>query len=210
MLYNMSPVPLVFAQSRRERWRVVYNGTLTPRKGVVSLLQAWPKVQTLCPEAELHLYGKDTTDTSGRSMRDRLLSLLSPGLRVTFHGHVPRAELDAAVASARVCVFPSIGEAFGLAPVDAMATGCPTIFSNRCAGPEIIEHGRSGLLIDPERPEEIAAALVQLLTDDRTAASFAQEGWKRVREKFSVEALLPSYEAYYRQCLEEFSERATA
>jgi glycosyltransferase involved in cell wall biosynthesis len=150
------------------------------------------------------LYGKDTTDETGRSMREYLLTLLSPDLRVTLHGHVPRAELDAAIASARVAVFPSIGEAFGLAPVDAMASGCPTIFSHRCAGPEIIEHGRSGLLIDPDRPTEITEAILKVLLDDDAAAKYAEEGWKRVRDLFSVEALLPQLESYYEHCVEAF------
>jgi glycosyltransferase involved in cell wall biosynthesis len=150
------------------------------------------------------LYGKDTTDEAGRSVWQYLLSLLSPELRVTFHGHVPRAELDAAIASARVSVFPSIGEAFGLAPVEAMASGCPTIFSHRCAGPEIIEDGRSGLLIDPDRPSEIAGAVLKVLLDDDAAARYAEEGWKRARQLFSVEALLPQLECYYQQCVNGF------
>ena len=183
---------------------MVYTNTLTERKGVISLIRAWPGVQARCPEAELHLYGKDTTTRNGQSMREVLQSLLTPDLRVTFHGHVPRAELDSALASARVCVLPSIGEAFGLAPVDAMASGCPTIFSSRCAGPEIIENGRSGLLIDPDRPSEIRDAILKVLLDDDAAAKYAEEGWKRARNLFSVEALLPQLESYYQQCVETF------
>src|SRR5262249_26549569 len=145
VLYNMSPVPEERPRRDPSRWRVLYNGTLTARKGVISLIRAWSKVQEECPGAELHLYGKDTNSANGGSMRRHLESLVPPESRsrVFFHGHVPRQELDDALATARVSVFPSFAEAFGLAPVDAMAAACPTIFTERCAGPEIIQHERT-------------------------------------------------------------------
>ena len=208
VLYNMSPVPH-WRPRIRERWRVVYNGTLAERKGVIQLIKSWPHVQRDCPDAELHLYGKNTMRLDGGSMQDHLINLLPSNCRerVIFHGHVPRPDLDTAIAAARTCVFPSLSEAFGLAPVDAMAAGCPTIFGKACAGPEIIEHGRSGLLVDGLKPEEISAAILRFLREDKFADSCAHAGWQRARDLFSVEALVPRFEAHYAECIRDFGSR---
>lgn len=88
------------------------------------------------------------------------------GKSIHFHGHVERAELVAALQRAGLDVFPSSAEAFALAPLEAMAYGCPTIYSQRGSGPELIENGRDGLLIEPDQPHEIAGAIVRVLTDD--------------------------------------------
>jgi glycosyltransferase involved in cell wall biosynthesis len=159
--------------------------------------------------AELHLYGKDAGRGDGGSMVRFLQALLTPTCapRVKFHGHVSRAELEPAIATARVCVFPSIVESFGLAPVEAMALGCPTIFSERCAGPEIIEHGQSGLLVDPLQADQIAAAIVRVLSDTRFAQSCGQSGWKRAWDLFSIDAVLPRLEAYYFSSISAFHGR---
>ena len=51
---------------------------------------------------------------------------------------------------ARVIVLPSYAEGFSLTPLHAMAAGCPTVYTSRGSGPEVIEDGRDGLLIDPD------------------------------------------------------------
>jgi glycosyltransferase involved in cell wall biosynthesis len=206
ILHYMSSIPKASVKVR-DRWRVMYTGTLTQRKGVIQLIQSWPDVQRECPDAELHLYGKDTAHPPAASMREYLEQLLPVNCRrqVIFHGHVPPPIIDIAIAAARVSVFPSMAETFGLAPVEAMATGCPTIFGKGCAGSEIIEDGRSGLLIDPLKPNEISAAILRFLKDDALADSCGLAGWRRARDLFSIDALVPRFEAYYAECMSDFN-----
>ena len=93
---------------------------------------------------------------------------------------------------------------FALTPLHAMAAGCPTIYTSRGSGPELIEHGRTGLLIDPDRPESIAGAIVTLLRDASLARRLGAEGRSHVERNFSRNVILAQNEAFYRRCADDF------
>jgi glycosyltransferase involved in cell wall biosynthesis len=193
------------ALRQRERHRVIYTGTLTPKKGVISLMNAWRIVKRRHPEAELHLLGKDTVHQGG-SMKHALLSRLHESDRTSVHfsGHVSRDRLLQELTAARVAVFPSYAEAFAFAPMEAMAAGCPTIYSRRSSGSELIRHGHDGVLIDPDNTEELAAAIVSMLEDDQLAERLSLAGQERVRHNFAIQKLVPRIEEFYRHCIQNF------
>lgn len=207
ILYNPVEVPAELGHTARSRNRVVFTGTLTAKKGIVPLIQAWPRVVEACGEAELHIFGKDGRHDHGESMQAFLLSQLSgrAGKNVHFHGHVVREKIFRALQTGRLAVFPSYAEAFALAPLEAMACGCPTIYSRRGSGPELIDHGRNGLLIDPDQPREIADAITGILTDDSLAQQLGSAGRERIQGSFSIENILAQNEAFYRNCLSDFT-----
>jgi glycosyltransferase involved in cell wall biosynthesis len=70
-----------------------------------------------------------------------------------------------------------------------------------------VRDGIDGLLVDPDQPEEIAAALLRLLTEDDLASRLGRAGRERVRTTFSLPALLAKNEAFYQQCLDTFGAR---
>jgi len=189
--------------------RILFTGTLTAKKGIIPLIRAWPRVLERRRDAELHVFGKDGRTEDGGSMRSHLESLLPAGARasVVFHGHVPRHAVIENLHSARAAVFPSYAEAFALAPLEAMAAGCPTIFTVRGSGPELIEDGRDGLLVDPGRDEEIAEAIVSLLADDALARRLSSGGRRRVKEAFSLPAVVARNEEFFAGCIREFQPR---
>ncbi|MBA3442987.1 MAG: glycosyltransferase family 4 protein [Pyrinomonadaceae bacterium] len=197
----------VAAESRKH---VVFTGTLTAKKGIVPLVKAWPRVIEACDEAELHVFGKDGRTDDGGSMQSFLLSQHNGRAResMRFHGHVDRAKLFEALRGARLAVFPSYAEAFALAPLEAMACGCPTIYSRRGSGPELIEDERDGLLIDPDQPCEIAEAIIRVLTDDHLARRLSEAGRERVRKNFSTQNLLEQNEVFYRRCIGDFRRKS--
>jgi len=205
ILYNPVEVPdLPTAQSRHSQ-RVVFSGTLTPKKGIISLADAWPMVLAKCSNAELHIYGKDGRTEAGGSMREHLRRRLGEAARsVSFHGHVSREALFQAYFHARVAVFPSHAEAFAMAPLESMACECPTIYSRRGSGPELLAHGREGLLIDPDQPEEIAAAIVRVIEEDAFAARMGRRARQHVIDKFSVQTLVRKNVEFYRDALQRF------
>lgn len=183
---------------------VVFAGALAAKKGIISLIRAWPRVLDACSGARLHTFGKDVTAPGGGSMQAYLRTQLDDetAKTVLFHGHVAREELFRAYQGARLAVFPSYAEAFALAPLEAMACGCPVIHTRRGPGPELICDDRDGLLVDPDRPEEIGAAIVRLLADDQAATRLGQAGQARARDCFSLPVLVPQNEAFYASCLD--------
>ena len=106
----VTPVPWQGHDSRD----IVFAGNLQAIKGLPELLAAWPTVHARHPDLTLHLYGRgQVADMPG----------------VLAHGHIAREDLLQRFAAARLAVFPSRFEAFGLAAAEAMACGCPVLAS---------------------------------------------------------------------------------
>ena len=205
ILYNPVEVPEIPANIPREGCRFVFSGTLTPKKGVISLIEAWTKVVSVRPDAELHIFGKDGRTEAGGSMLQYLENKLGPArASVTFHGHVSREKLFHAFLRARGAIFPSYAEAFAVAPLESMASGCPTIYSRRGSGPELLTDGKQGLLVNPDRPDEIAAAILRLSNDDGLADRLGRAGRVRVIEAFSTPSLVRQNVEFYASSVERF------
>lgn len=210
ILYN--PVEQRSTEGRdvRSKHQVVFTGTLVEKKGVRSLIRAWPQVLAACPDAELHLFGKDARSSDGRSMQTVLIAQLRERERerTFFHGHVGRERLFDVLREARVAVFPSYAEAFAIAPLEAMSAGCPTIYSRRGSGPELIESNVHGFLVDPDKPAEIAASIIRVLKNDALAERLGQAGFHRVRERFVIDKAVTLNEQFYQRCIDKFRERS--
>jgi len=209
IIYNPVEVPSPIEFSRRSKGEVVFTGTLTAKKGIVSLVRAWLEVIRQRSDARLEVFGKDGPFEGGPSMREYLEKLLGAAMRtVSFHGHVSRSAVTAALRTARVAVFPSYAEAFALAPLESMAAGCPTIYTQRGSGPEAIDDGRDGLLIDPDSPAMIADAILRLLADDPVAEALGLAGRERVQRSFSTAVIVKSNEQFFARCVDEFEKAA--
>lgn len=101
-------------------------------------------------------------------------------------------------------LLPSETESFGLAALEAMAVGVPVVSSNTGGIPEVNEEGVSGFLSEVGDVEEMAKNSIKLLNDKAKLSEFRVNAIKRAKE-FSLEAILPEYEALYEEVLEEFN-----
>jgi len=156
---------------------ILFVGTLEPRKNIGMLLDAYEALLARLPAAPpLRLAGRATADAA-----PWLARLNSPALagRATHLGYVADEEQEALYAGARVLVLPSLDEGFGLPALAAMSAGVPVIASRRGALPEVVGHG--GTLIDPDRPEELTAALERIVLDDAWAHAQGAAGLERAR-----------------------------
>jgi glycosyltransferase involved in cell wall biosynthesis len=210
VIYNPVPVPpdIVSIQGRQAS-RAVYSGTLTAKKGVISLVSAWPRVREHFPSADLHIFGKDQARPDGSSMRNFLEASLPERDRasVIFHGHVPREELTRALQGARVAIFPSYTESFGLGPVEAMACATPTIYTKRSCGPEIVRDGVDGILVEPDDPGEIARAIVSVLENEVLAGRLADAGRQRALFLSGIDNVLSRNVAFFSDVIRGFRDR---
>ena len=120
-------------------------------KGGSTLLAAWEIVRAQLPEARLWMVGPQprTSDSS-----------------IHWYGRVgDRDVLRDLFQKASLFVMPARYEAFGIAFVEAMMHGLPAIGTRRCALPELISEGETGLLVDVDAPQQLADALLELLSD---------------------------------------------
>jgi len=97
-------------------------------------------------------------------------------------------------------LLPSETESFGLAALEAMACGLPVIATHVGGLPELVEHGVSGFLCSVGDIDDLAKCALTILKDDNTQAQFAGQARKQA-EKFSIEKIVPQYEALYNSVL---------
>jgi glycosyltransferase involved in cell wall biosynthesis len=145
-------------------------GTLEPRKNITGLLIAYAQLRKAGVRNRLVVVGMKGWKFSPIFDLVRELNLDD---QVIFPGYVSDDDLPDFYNGAEVFVYPSFYEGFGLPPLEAMACGVPVVVSNAASLPEVV--GQAGVLVDPTRPQDIAAAVLDLLHSEykRTDLSLA-------------------------------------
>ena len=170
---------------------------LEPEKGHPTLLEAWPAVIAAVPKAHLLIVGEG----SQREALEARVRALGIEQSVTFTGR--RDDVPAVTAALDVAVLPSYREAQGLSILEAMALSRPVVASAVGGIPEMIEHGRTGLLVPPREPAALAAAIVRLLTDHPYADTLAKAAQNLVHDRFCVELMVRAIETIYDESVSE-------
>ena len=138
--------------------------------------------------------GRDSPEKGVGVLREAEASIRARVLYVTSS---PWGEAMARLAASDVFVQPSLDESIPNATKEAHYLGVPTVGSDAGGIPEIIEHGRTGLLVPPGDARALAAAANSLLDDGALARRLAAEAKRRVVERFSPEVLAPEYGRLY-------------
>jgi glycosyltransferase involved in cell wall biosynthesis len=168
---------------------VLYVGTLEPRKNVGALVDAWEALRVEDPQMPPLVLAGPYGWGSERLAR-RIQALAPAGLRSL--GRVERAELVRTFQAARIFVYPSLYEGFGLPVAEALACGVPVIASNCSSLPEVV--GDAGLLVEPGDAGALAARIRSLLASPERAAALAARGlgqaarfrWQRAAEEMET------------------------
>src|SRR5664280_672195 len=128
-------------------------------------------------------------DSAAGGYAEHLLVLSrSPKLsgRVHFIGFRP--DIYSVVRAADIICVPSVcREGFGLAAAEAMTLGKPVIVSNRGALPEVVQQGEAGIIIDPDRPQDLTSALKRLIVDSQYAEHLGARAAFSARLRFTYE-----------------------
>ena len=174
---------------------VLYAGTLEPRKNVGAVLDAWEALHDDDPQVPpLLLVGP--YGWASRRLVARISALAPRGVRAL--GHVDRARLVRLFQGARVFVYPSLYEGFGLPPAEALACGIPTVVSNTSSLPEVV--GDAGVQVDPGDAGELAAAVRDLLRDPVRAAELGHRGVEQAA-RFRWERAAAEMEEVFREAV---------
>ena len=180
---------------------LLYAGRISPHKNLVRIIEAFSALK-----AELEKEGKHTDlkliiiGDEVSKHPDLRRTVIRGGVQndVRFLGFIPIEVLRIFYDAAKIFVFPSLYEGFGLPPLEAMAHGTPVVTSNSSSLPEVV--GKAAVLVNPENVFEIMRALHRVLLDQPLREKLKQRSYEQAT-KFS-------WDASARQILDVYAEVA--
>ena len=139
-------------------------------KGHRELIECWPEVVSAVPDARLVIAGGG----DGLPLTRKLVARSPAAEYIDVLGFVPDEELPALWKRTHVFAMPSRGEGFGIVYAEAMRYGLPVIASVHDAGQEVNRHGETGYNVDLDRPGDLTARLIELLSDPDKACGMGK------------------------------------
>jgi glycosyltransferase involved in cell wall biosynthesis len=177
------------AQNITRQNLVLFVGAIQRRKNVARLVRAFERMP-----AAWRLVLAGAADGFGAAEELHAVESSPRKSDIEVLGYVTQIELGALYRRARIFAFPSLDEGFGMPVLDAMANSVPVITSRRSALPEVAGH--AALLVNPEDPEEIAAALVRLASEEALCEDLARRGRERALQFSWESTVAKTWEVY--------------
>lgn len=179
---------------------ILYAGRVHPEKGVDLLIRGFRRLYDVRQDVVLHILGPAAVEQGGGgSQYMACLEQLADGLPVEFLlPTFEKAELAEIYRASSLFCYPSLaerGESFGLAPLEAMATGLVPVVSNLACFRDFLQEGHTGLVFDhrgPDAPGHLAEAFRKLLDDPESYAKMSAAGARRAKD-FSKERIADFY-----------------
>jgi len=173
---------------------LVHLSNFRPVKRILDVVEVFARVAAALP-ARLMMIG----DGPDRSAAEHLAVRLGVAGRVHFLGK--QDNVNELLPLADLMLMPSEMESFGLAALEAMACGVPSIATRVGGVPELIEDGVNGLLFPVGDTEAMAAAAIALLGDEARLAAISAAARKNASDRFCSTRIIPLYEAYYERII---------
>ena len=170
---NVEAVATSTELERYNAGRILFVGIDWQRKGGSTLLAAFEQVVERFPNASLTIVGS-APETN------------HPRIQVL--GRIPRPEVAQHLARCSIFCLPSVVEPSAVASVEAMAFGLPVVATTVGGFPEMVEDGKTGILVPPQDPDALAEALATLLANPERARSMGIAGHRR-SEMFTWDAV---------------------
>ncbi len=175
---------------------VMYLGRPLPHKNLWRLVEAFKILQKQFPDLYLALAGKKDRlhfEIEARIQREGIQNVI-------FTDFVSEAQLKWMYQNCQVYAFPSLSEGFGLPALEALRHGAPLASTNATCSPEV--YGDAALYFDPLDPEDIAAKISTMLTDEKLRQGFTKKGYKQA-DKYSWERMARQTLAVFGKVLED-------
>jgi len=172
-------------------FRIIYCGTLSIRKGVHYLLEAF--FNTNLPDAELWLIGH---------MEDEMRPFIKKyyNEKVLHVGPLKQKELYKYYSQGSVLVLMSIEDGFGQVILQAMSCGLPVICTNHTGGPDIVREGVDGFILSIRDVKSLQEKITYLYENPRACAEMGQNALRRAHDTFAWDKLIDKISALYDDC----------
>lgn len=168
---------------------VVFAGRLSHEKGVDTLIEA----AALAPEVPVHIAG----DGPERAALTRLAEARG-ATNVVFHGRLAKPDLERVVAGCVATVVPSRWyENQPMTILESYAAAVPAVVTSLGGSPELVDDGLDGLVVPPDDPSALAAAVSRLAADPEAARAMGRTGQARLLERHSPQRHLAALDDLY-------------
>jgi glycosyltransferase involved in cell wall biosynthesis len=195
----MKPEP-----AKRAGFRIVNVARLAPQKAQRDLVQAAAMAAASVEGLQVMILGEGEL----RPALEAQIRQLSATGYVSLLGF--RADVQETVAGADVFVLPSLDEGMPISLLEAVALKVPVIVTPVGDIPKLIQHERSGLVVNANDPEGLATAIARLAGDKQLRASLAENAWLQLQRLYSSAEMFDGYAAVYRQELQVAGDRRHA
>jgi glycosyltransferase involved in cell wall biosynthesis len=201
---RFSPLPAggMFRQHFKidaEESLILYVGRIASNKGLDTLIRSLPQVLEEVPNAQLAIVGQD------EGLKDELTELaksLKVEGHILFTGHITDDMLfRSSFAACDVFVLPSEYEAFGIVLLEAMACEKPCIGTRVGGVPEVIEDGKTGLIVEYKDADTLGMSIIALLQDEDKSHEMGKLGRQRVIDNFTWDIVVDKIEKVYEEVL---------
>jgi glycogen synthase len=179
---------------------VLFVGRITDQKGIFDLLTAAPNL----PNGVQVVLCASAPDTPEIEERLRRTVPRHPNVH-WINEMVPVSEVVQLYSHAAVFACPSVYEPFGLINLEAMACETPVVASAVGGILEVVEDGKTGVLVEPGRPEALAAAICSVLADPARGRAMGRAGRLRVEAQFSWASVAAQTREVYASAIDDFA-----
>lgn len=173
---------------------ILFVGGNLERKGLPTLLRALPEILRQHPEYKLVVVG----DYANRKHMVKMATAIGVQDRVLFVGYQTNDVVRIWHQRAKVFIMPSLMEGFGIVFLEAMRAGTPVIATRVGGIPEVVVHRENGLLVSPNKPEELAESCIRLLSDPDLYNRLAL-GARNTVHKYPPEAMVRATEKFFQK-----------
>lgn len=162
--------------------RLICVGRFAPEKWHLGLLEAMQRLRNNGTNFNLTLVG----DGPSRNSIEDCVDQLDLRDRVFFAGFLKEDDTLAAIADSDILVLPSLMEGLPVVLIEALALGKPVVASRVAGVPELVEHGKSGVLFTPSKSDELEKVLEEILSSKNTWSTMGETGRARVQSEFDM------------------------
>jgi lipopolysaccharide heptosyltransferase II len=188
-------------EKRKKEFNVGIIGRLTPIKGHLYFIKAMAEVSRVIPRLKIWIVGDSSPSKEAyKEQIDILIRRL--GLAHATHFLGTQKDIPAILANLDLLVLATTThEAFGRVIVEAQACGVPVIATRVGGVIDIIEDGKTGLLVPASDPSVMAEAAIKICKDKTLAVKLAQNAYEKVKEKYNLETMVKSTLDVYKEAL---------
>jgi glycosyltransferase involved in cell wall biosynthesis len=177
---------------------VGYVGKFSHAKGTFDLLEAAAAIIAAQPNVRFVMVGYGTPDVEAQMKQ----KMAASGLEQYFHFTGVRQDIPAVLASLDIVVSPSWSEGANRPVIEAMAMQKAIVATNIAAVAELIEHGKSGLLVSPRQPGELAGAVLHMIRHPQFAGECAKAAYQTFHQRYLAQSSVQMIDQLYTRVLQ--------